>query len=257
MSIITLLSDFGAHDTYVGQMKGVLLGIAPGLSLVDLTHAVPPQDVFEGAFQLSTAWRAFAAGTVHLSVVDPGVGTARRAIAVLVAGHFFVLPDNGLLTLVLQDAPAEAAVELMTPASAAPTFHGRDVFAPAAARLALAGDLGAVGRSIPPHSLVRLPVPLISLDAGRVSAPVVSIDHFGNCRTLLPRDALPASAGRLRVRCGALSVVGVSRSYADVAVGQPLALFGSHGGLVLAVRDGSAAEEWAIRRSALVEVTAE
>ncbi|HET7034086.1 MAG TPA: SAM-dependent chlorinase/fluorinase [Thermomicrobiaceae bacterium] len=254
MTVVTLLSDFGTSDTYVGQLKGVLLGIAPDLSLVDLTHAVPPQDVLEGAFQLATAWRAFPPETVHLAVVDPGVGTSRRAIAVRAGDHYFVLPDNGLISLVRLDAPFEVAVMLAAPAHASPTFHGRDVFAPAAARLALVGELRSVGKPIALDSLVRLPVAGVARSDAAVRAPVVSIDHFGNCRTLLRPAELPGPPGQLVVRCGALRVAGVRRAYGDVAVGQPLALFGSHDGLELAVRDGHAAREWNITRGALVEV---
>ena len=135
MPLVTLLTDFGSSDSYVAEIKGVLLGLCPAAVLVDVTHAVPPGDIRAGAYLLGRAWHRFPAGTVHLSVVDPGVGTARAALALRAHGHWFVGPDNGLFTPVLRDAEVEI-VTLPTPAGAAPTFHGRDLFAPAAAALA-------------------------------------------------------------------------------------------------------------------------
>ena len=132
--IVTLLTDFGIDDAYVGAMKGAILNLNPQASLIDLTHGVRPFAVLQGAFLLDSAWRSFPAGTVHIAVVDPGVGSTRKAIAFRAADHYFVGPDNGLFTFLSE--PISENVELPTPPEAAPTFHGRDVFGPAAARLA-------------------------------------------------------------------------------------------------------------------------
>ncbi|MCM8749117.1 SAM-dependent chlorinase/fluorinase [Thermomicrobiaceae bacterium CFH 74404] len=258
--IITLLTDFGLHDNYVGQVKGVILSLAPQARLVDLTHEVPPQDVLEGAFQLATAWEAFPPGTVHLAVVDPGVGTERRPVACLAGGHCFVLPDNGLGTLVFQHHPVEIAVTLDRPEHfrhpVARTFHGRDLFGPVAARLALGRQPAEVGSLIEPATLVQLDVEPVRQLGDRTTGPVVSIDRFGNCRTLIRPEHLPAPPERVLVRCGALSIRGIVRAFGDVPPGRTLALFGSHGGLEIAVREGNAARAWEIARGSLVEVLA-
>ena len=144
MAIITLLTDYGTTDSYVGELKGVLLSQAPAVTLVDLTHQIAPGDVAAAAYVLARAWHRFPAGTVHLAVVDPGVGTARSALALRTREHFFVGPDNGLFSGLLRAAEIEA-VSLATPAEASPTFHGRDLFAPAAAALARAVPLQSLG----------------------------------------------------------------------------------------------------------------
>src|SRR5213596_1046638 len=143
--IITLLSDFGSADSYVGEVKGVLLSHVHGAALLDITHQVPPGDLRAGQYILGRVWHRFPQGTVHLAVVDPGVGTARRALAAGAGGHFFVAPDNGLLSCLPADAHF---VSLPIPPSAAPTFHARDVFAPAAAQLAIGASLTQLGHAI-------------------------------------------------------------------------------------------------------------
>lgn len=257
--IVTMLSDFGLRDSYVGQMKGVILTVCPGARLVDLTHDVAPQDVTEGAFQLETAWRSFPSGTVHVAVVDPEVGTSRRAIAFLYEGHYFVLPDNGLATFVLGGAKPERAVLLERRAArlahVSSTFHGRDVFSPAGAQLARGKALEDLGSEIDPSSLVRLSVPVVEKGNGVARGPIVSIDHFGSCRTFIRPNDLPAPADRVVVRCGRAVVRGIVRTYADVSSGRTLALFGSYGGLEIAVRSGSAAKAWELERGMTVEVT--
>lgn len=192
--LIALLTDFGLDDPYVGIMKAVMLGIAPGATFVDLTHAVPPQNVALGAWHLAIAAPYLPAGTMALAVVDPGVGTARRAVAVRAGGCVFVAPDNGLLTRVLAATPATAAVALDDPrawrtATPSATFHGRDVFAPAAARLALGTALSDLGSAIDPATLTRLalPTPVRHADS-TLTAHVIAVDHFGNLITDLGPD---------------------------------------------------------------------
>jgi len=257
--IITMLSDFGLRDSYVGQMKGVILTICPEARLVDLTHDIAPQDVAEGAFQLATAWRSFPEGTVHVAVVDPEVGTARRAIAFLHEGHYFVLPDNGLSSFVLGAQEPQRAVLLERRAArlahVSSTFHGRDVFSPAGAQLARGIVLEDLGSEIDPASLNRLSVPVVATGNGVARGPIVSIDHFGSCRTFISPHDLPAPADRVVVRCGRAVIRGIVRTYADVSEGRTLALFGSYGGLEIAVRAGSAAKAWELERGMTVEVT--
>ncbi|HET7602363.1 MAG TPA: SAM-dependent chlorinase/fluorinase, partial [Gemmatimonadales bacterium] len=157
--IITLLTDFGTADSYVAEMKGAILSAAPDATLVDVSHAISPGDVRAAAYVLDRAWRSFPRGSVHLAVVDPGVGTARAALALSAHGHFFIGPDNGLFSFVMRDTPVRAVV-LAEPDWAAPTFHGRDLFAPAAARLASGAALEDLGRAftgIPERLATREP----------------------------------------------------------------------------------------------------
>ncbi|MGA7672280.1 MAG: SAM-dependent chlorinase/fluorinase [Nitrolancea sp.] len=256
--IVTLLSDFGSRDTYVGQMKGVVLAIAREARIVDLTHEVRAQDVTEGAFQLATAWSTFPSGTVHVAVVDPGVGTSRRAIAFRFGGQFFVLPDNGLASFVLDGASPDEVVSLDRPAarreSVSFTFHGRDVFAPAGAQLARGMALQDLGSPLDPESLIRLDFPTVDVEPGVVRGPIVSIDHFGSCRTFIRPEDLPAAPERVTVRCGRAVVRGIVKTYGDVPEGRTLALFGSHGGLEVSVSAGDAAKAWELERGMPVEV---
>ena len=257
--IVSLLTDFGVRDTYVGQVKAVILGIASSARLVDLTHDVPPQDVVEGAFHLAAAWQAFPPGTVHLAVVDPGVGTARRPVALEWRGHLFVVPDNGLISFVLGDRSPDRLVVLDRPRYHRPnvssTFHGRDLFGPVAAYLASRLPLQEVGAAADPTSLARLDFPSLRRDPDAVRAPVVSIDHFGNCRTLIRREDIPWPLEHVWVRCGQAIVRGIVDTYGSVPETRTLALFGSYGGLEVAVRSGSAARAWDIRRGSVVAVS--
>lgn len=217
-------------------MKGALLGAAPGLALVDVTHAVPPGDVRAGAYLLGRAWHRFPAGTIHLAVVDPGVGTERAALAVAAHGHYFVGPDNGLFTTVLRDAEVQIVV-LPTPQGASPTFHGRDVFAPAAAALAKGTPLGKLG---PPFGgiPVRLAYREPYHEGKSVVGQVVYVDRFGTLVTNLTPELVPSYAV---IEVEGLEVGPLRRTFGDVPTGGLLAYVGSGGQLEIAVRDGSAA----------------
>lgn len=249
--IVTLLTDFGRQDPFVGVMQGVLLAVAPRARLIDLTHEVPPQAVEVGAFWLQRCSRYFAAGTVHLAVVDPGVGTARRALALAAQGHFFVGPDNGLFTDVLPAADAVYAIdadamrrrvlaELPGADPSSTTFHGRDVFAPAAALLASGAGLDAVGAPL------AGPAPTLLPDPGEPR--VMIVDRFGNLITNVecPADGAPP---QISIRGRRLRVV---RTYGEAAHGECVALRGSFGTLEIAVRDGSAARELGVGRGEAV-----
>ncbi|HLZ27025.1 MAG TPA: SAM-dependent chlorinase/fluorinase [Chloroflexota bacterium] len=236
---MTLLTDFGLADTYVGQVKGAILAVASSATLVDLTHAVPPQDIRAGAFLLWSAVEPFPAGTVHLAVVDPGVGSARRAVAIRAArGDVFVGPDNGLLGPAVERlGGCAAAVALTEPAYwrsgnlPSATFHGRDVFGPVAGHLAAGVLLEELGYAVDDLQHVSLPVP------DGLSGEVLHVDTYGNLVTNLRSDSLPAG---FRVRVGQCSVEPAAH-YAAVPPGALLALAGSTGLLEIAARDASAA----------------
>jgi S-adenosylmethionine hydrolase len=232
MPIITLLTDFGLSDSYVAEVKGVLLSRAPGTLLVDVTHQVSPGDVRAGQYLLARSWQRFPAGTVHLAVVDPGVGTARRALAAAAGGHWFVAPDNGLLSFL----PAPHFVSLRIPSDAAPTFHGRDVFAPAAAALASGTRLESLGS--PVTDATRAPLPTPHHDGTAVMGEVVYVDRFG---TLISNIPGPDVEPGVRIRVTGTDVGALRRTFGDVERGTLVAFVGSGGTVEVAVRDGSAA----------------
>ncbi len=239
--LITLTTDFGLQDSFVGTMKGVILGITPDARLVDLTHDVPPQDVRAGAYALYAAYRYFSAETVHLAVVDPGVGSARRAVALRTSWGTFVAPDNGLLSLVLSRETVDEAVALENPAYRLPhvsrTFHGRDVFAPAAAHIARGVPLAELGPAV--TDLATFPVSRPVSRGHTLIGQVIYVDRFGNLVTdVLEADLTGPVA---TVAAGSARIAGLSDTYAAVAPGQALALIGSAGHLEIAVREGSAA----------------
>ena len=231
--IVTLVTDFGTADSYVAEMKGVLLSAAPNVTIVDISHQVPPGDIRAGQYLLSRAWQRFPAGTVHLAVIDPGVGTARRAIAAEHAGHWFVAPDNGLLSFLPRP---ERVVSLPIPADAAPTFHGRDVFAPAAAALATGATLGSLGTAVTDPCHAPLPTP--HHDGTTVIGEVMYVDRFGTLVSNIPPSMVEPG---VRIRVGDTDVGPLRRTFADAARGALVAFTGSGGTVEIAVRDGSAA----------------
>jgi S-adenosyl-L-methionine hydrolase (adenosine-forming) len=257
--IVTLTTDFGTADHYVGVMKGVLLASAPQLQVVDLTHEVEPGRVEAGAFALLASYRYFPAGTVHVGVVDPGVGSQRRALLVDAAAQYFVGPDNGLFSYVLEREPTAQVVEVTDeryfrqPRS--DTFHGRDVFAPLAAALA---------SGVKPYELgpiltqpVRLP-PLRPqlLASGALMGRILHVDRFGNCVTSLTPGDLPRAGTHLRLTAGDCLITELRRHYSGAAPGAPFAIWGSSGFLELSVNGGSAADLLGIAPGAAVEVPA-
>ncbi len=252
--VVTLTTDFGTRDSYVAQLKGVLLSRCDDLRVQDLTHEIAAHDVLEGALFLASAVPTFPAGTVHLAVVDPGVGSARRAIAVEVANQHVVCPDNGLLTLLGRAHTIEAAHELTNPqlrrGPVSPTFQGRDVFAPAAAHLACGGALADVGA--PLSAIVELDLPSPERITDGVRGAIMHVDRFGNATTNIPASAL-GPLGGLRVQGGGLDLP-LLRTYADAKPGEALALIGSSGYLEVAVRAGSAAQALGLQRGGVVRV---
>jgi S-adenosylmethionine hydrolase len=243
--VVTLLTDFGTADGYVAEMKGVILTRAPEAALVDVTHDVVPQDVEAGRLALARYWRRFPSGTVHLAVIDPGVGSARAALAVESDGRFLVGPDNGVLSPALLVAGARA-VTLPVSGGASPTFHGRDVFAPAAAELALGASLDAIGSPALDFVIRRTPEPRRLAD-GSIEGQVITIDRFGNAVTNL----LGLRAQSVEVNGTMLPLL---RSYADVPEGEPIAVVGSTGLIEIAVRNGSGAAAMGLERGSVVVV---
>ncbi len=246
--IITLLTDFGTEDYFVAAMKGTILTRSPKSVLVDITHAISPQDVRAAAFTLSAAYHCFPAGSIHLAVVDPGVGSDRRPILVEAAAHLFVGPDNGLFSLVLDQAPGSRIRHLTNTAYFLPnpssTFHGRDIFAPVAAALAegiLPEDLGPTI-----HDPVRFEMMRYEAMAdGTLIGRIIHVDHFGNCVTNLPSNRLlPWSAARrfyLGVKEFQIRKLAVSYAEGSSQPDMPLLVCGSAGFLEISLQSASAA----------------
>jgi S-adenosyl-L-methionine hydrolase (adenosine-forming) len=253
--IITLLTDFGLEDTYVASMKGVILDICPDARLVDISHLVPPQDVRSGAFLLVSCYRDFPAGTIHLAVIDPGVGTDRRGLVIRADDCFFVGPDNGLLSWVLREASGWEAFSLERPAywraTISETFHGRDIFAPTAAHLAMGVPAEALGPPcIPQMASWANPVHKKEELVGEI----IHIDHFGNAVTNVNRAVLErfVSGSQAAVRIGGLSISPIVDTYGNQETGTLIALIGSSNFLEIAVNQGNAAKNCGFRRGDLV-----
>ena len=241
-NLITLLTDFGHQDVYIGVMKGVIAQINPELKVMDLTHEIPPQDLAAARFNLLNAYAFFPTGTVHVVVVDPGVGTTRRAIAVQFSQGFLVGPDNGVFSGVLQRQGAIAAVELTNPdfwaaSSPSATFHGRDIFAPVGAYLASGVALVDLGETIDPQTLVKLNIPNYIQTESGITGAIQYIDHFGNLITTIPGELVQGLPWTVQI--GPMIVAG-TRAYGDRPIGALTALVGSHSWIEIAINGGSA-----------------
>ncbi|MDY7016033.1 MAG: SAM-dependent chlorinase/fluorinase [Cyanobacteriota bacterium] len=240
--LVTLSSDFGLQDGYVGMMKGAIACIDPSLAVIDVTHDIPPQNLIAARFCLLNAYPYFPEGTVHVAVVDPGVGSERRAVAIELADGFLVGPDNGIFSGILNRVPAKAAVELTHPQywrsrSASSTFHGRDIFAPVGAYLASGTPLARLGRTIDPATLVELPLPEVETTANGLNGCIQYIDRFGNAIANIP--AATVAGKRWTVALGD-RLIPSGTTYSDVCAGEAIALIGSHGWVEVAVNGGSA-----------------
>lgn len=240
--IVTLLTDFGTRDSFVGVMKGVILSICPQTQMVDLTHEVPPQAVMSGAFLLKSSIDYFPKGTVHLAVVDPGVGSTRKAVALKSMGHYFVGPDNGLFSAALKDWGIEQVVELTEKKYQLPnpssTFHGRDIFAPAAAHLASGVPLSKLGVRLNNWIWREIPKPFKTNHGW--TGQVLWIDRFGNLVTNLEKKHLPKP---FRLKIGKTAVLTLAGHYAEAKKGTVMALIGSSGNLEISVNGGNAAQK--------------
>lgn len=247
--VITLATDFGTRDHYVGAMKGVIATLAPRATVSDITHGIPAYDISEGAFAIAQAYRFYPLGTVHVVVVDPGVGSMRRPIAVAAEGHLFIAPDNGVLSQVLESAESFEARVLASRhghGSLSHTFHGRDLFAPAGARLATGLPFGEVGDRV--SDPFRLPPVTVTRGAGRV----LHVDGFGNVVTSFQEVDLPERTG---LRVGSVTVRLRSTSYATAPEGQLFLIPGSSGYVEVSLNRGSAADTLGVRAGAPVTLS--
>lgn len=242
--LVTLLTDFGPGSVYVGQLHGTLLRLAPDLRVVDMAHDCPPGEVAAAGYVLLRSFRHFPEGTVHVAVIDPGVGSGRAILAVRAHGHFFLAPDNGLLGGVLVDAPdceVRRVVnrELMA-AVVSRTFHGRDIFAPVAARLATGTRLAEVG----PVAEAEAARPGPEIDGDAIRGRVLLVDRFGNLITNIPREALDGleAGAALRIRVGDAFIHGLAQTFTDVSRDDALAYVGSGDHLEIAVNGGRAGD---------------
>jgi S-adenosyl-L-methionine hydrolase (adenosine-forming) len=256
--LLTLLSDFGSNDGYVAIMKGVVAQINPHLRIIDLTHQIPPQDIAAGRFQLLSAYPYFPPGTVHVAVVDPGVGSDRRAIALQLDQYWLVGPDNGLLSGVFNQHPILAAIELTNPQywrcpDPSVTFQGRDIFAPVGAHLASGVPIAEIGAAIDPASLIDWPLPALTVitegAVEQIQGCVQAIDHFGNLITNIPGHVVRGKSWSVQVR---QTKYPGKTTYADGKPGQIIALIGSHGWVEIAANQDHAALQLGIKCGAPV-----
>ena len=239
-----MTTDFSTQDWFVGTMKGVILGIAPKASPVDITHAIAQGDIRGGAFALMAATPYFPKGTIHVAVIDPGVGSERRALAIKTDRAIFIGPDNGVLCWALREQKIRSVREITNEAffhhPVSRTFHGRDIFAPTAAHLAAGRKFSQVGSEV--KDWAPLPWPEIQKSKNRLTGEILYIDHFGNAITNLSADLLPESAWKAASVSIKRRKLGAPQSnYASVKPGKPLAIISSSGFLEIAVRNGSAA----------------
>ena len=259
MKFITLLTDFGLKDGYPGVMKGVIVRIAPEVQIIDITHAIQPQNILEGCLVLGRSYSYFPSGSIHVAVVDPGVGTRRRPIAARLGNHTFVCPDNGLITLALDEAVRAGQeveiVHLTQPRYWLPqvssVFHGRDIFAPAAAHLALGVPLMDLGERIedPVRIVIPAPEPMESGWRGQV----IDVDHFGNLGVNI-QDTHLKSLGPVEIHIAGITIQGLSHTFGEGTPGDLVALIDSDNRLSICVVNGSAAERLHTGVGTFVEV---
>lgn len=257
--IITLTTDYGTNDHFVGAMKGVILNINPEASVLDLTHGVIAHDILDGALAIGRAYKYFPPRTIHVVVVDPGVGTQRRPILVAGDTHYFVAPDNGVLSMIFDQSETIHAWHITSehyflhPVSN--TFHGRDIFAPVAGWLSKSWQTASFGEEITDY--VRFSIPKPKTQGTQVKGVVLRVDHFGNLITNVTSEDVPALAnpnGNITVRAGSGEIKKVCSTYAEGAPGEPIGIVGSSGYLEISVNKGSAAKLLGAARGAEVTV---
>jgi S-adenosylmethionine hydrolase len=256
--IVAFLSDFGTRDHYAGTLKAVVLGVCPEATLVDIGHEIPAHDVLAGALELAACYKYFPKDTIFLVVVDPGVGSSRRGIAVDTGDYRFVAPDNGVLSAVFEEAPPKRVVELTerkyARATVSRTFEGRDRFAPAAGWLAKGINITWLGKSIVDYQTIALPKPAVAGE--EIHGIVVRVDRFGNLITNIDRKTFEqfSNGGQISVRAGGRDVARVVATYSEAPVGELCALFGSTDHLEIAINAGNAASTLALDRGAAISV---
>ena len=257
--VITLLTDFGTKDHYVASMKGVILNINPRCLLIDITHQVSPHDIREGAFILANAYSYFPKGTIHLSVVDPGVGGARKPLLLVTQNYCFVGPDNGLFTMITQKECVKQIIALDKQKyhllKVSTTFHGRDIFAPVAAHLSLGVKPSALGHKIDLLGWLGFEGPFIR--EGKLLGEILHVDTFGNLVSNIEEGSLfRFIRGRpFVIRAGRKTIHGLKKGYWEGEKGEPIALFGSGGFLEICVREGNAQKVLKVKRGDSVQIT--
>jgi S-adenosylmethionine hydrolase len=264
-TVLAFLTDFGLSDGYAGVMKGVVMSIAPQVCMLDITHDIAPQDIASARWILATTYSYFPAGTIFVCVVDPGVGSARRPVALHVGKWYFVGPDNGLFSYVLAQQPVHAAVALTNPAYHLPqvshTFHGRDIFSPAAAHIARGVALSELGPTIDPADLQRLSIDHPIRQNGQIAAQVAHIDHFGNIITNIPLHMVPDlfehTEIRLHLPQQGITIVRSQRFFATGPTEQsdnPFVYGDSSEHIAVAIRNGNAAKALGVTTGAPVSL---
>ena len=263
--MITLLTDFGTTDAYVGIMKGVILSVDPSAQIVDLSHDIAPQDIAGAAYCISSAYRYFPAGSIHIVVVDPGVGGRRSIIAVSMAGHFFLAPDNGVLSRIISSGKVESITRVennsyfLAPVSR--TFHGRDIFAPVAGHLSRGISVDCLGRKMTADCTLHLDLPVPHLSENReITGQVIHVDRFGNLITNIEYPFIQKIFGgvgdrHLKIVIGAHLISGLSAYYQETGPQSLLAIVGSMGFVEIAVNRGSAASFCGASPGSIVSVS--
>lgn len=263
-SIITLLTDFGINDEYVGVMKGVILSVNPDATIIDITHQIDPQDLVQAAYLIKASYKYFPKGTVHVVVVDPGVGSNRAIVALKFTEYIFLGPDNGVLTLLTKEKKPDTIIRVDNSSyfleSVSQTFHGRDIFAPVAAHLSRGVAITKLGTPIDQRDLVRLSIkkPFIS-KTGELIGTIVSVDRFGNLITNISLEDLDKLGSleqgeKLIIRIGNKQIKSLAKSYQSVKPQTPLAIIGSRGLLEIAVNCGSAKRYFMVKRGDSIKV---
>lgn len=248
-NLITLTTDFGLQDPFVGQIKGAILRRNINTRIIDLTHAIAAHDILGGAVTIRSSYHYFPKGSVHMIIVDPEVGTQRMIIAMMADDHIFIAPDNGSLTLIMRDKKVQAVHRVsnraLFPSEVSATFHGRDIMAPVAAALASGMTLDQVGPQIDIKDCVQLDIPKTHVDENGITGRVIGVDRFGNIRTTINSSHIsryqPGSFAGIFI--GSHQINAISSTYADTAAGELLALIDSAGHLELAMNRGNAAEK--------------
>ncbi len=248
--IVSLLTDFGHDDEYVGVMKAVILGYYPEARIVDICHNIAPQDIPGAARMLESSYTYFPKGTVHLAIVDPGVGTKRNILLAETDQHIFIGPDNGILTAILQSSEHTRCYRLrnQAPMATSSTFHGRDIMAPAAGKILAGTPLSTIGELCNPAQCVVLPPSPMHITDACISGEVIAIDHFGNIATSIKAEQIHIPPEDVEIEIGGVFISGMVKTYAEVEESALTALIDSRGNLEIARNQGSAAEHLGSKR---------
>ena len=243
--IVSLLTDFGHDDEYVGVVKAVILGYSPATQIVDICHTIPPQDIRSAARMLEAAYPFFPEKTVHLAIVDPGVGTERDIVMAESGDHLFIAPDNGILTAILQSSELTNCYRLsaMPTTQVSSTFHGRDIMAPVAGKLAAGTPISELGDERDPEQCVVLPPSLVQITEREIIGEVIAIDHFGNIATSIKAEHIHMPLSDVEIEISGVIIPGIVNTYAEVEISSMAALIDSRGNLEIAMNQGNAARQ--------------